>query len=491
MTPDEAVTVDALRTWKRDPVRMVRDLFGAEPDAWQIEALRAFADPQYQRIAMQACAGPGKSTVLAWCGWNFMLCYSDGVNHPNGAATSMTGDNLKAGLWKELALWYERSSILRAAFEVTGTRIFQREYPKTWFIDARSFAKMADQEAQGRTLSGLHAKSILYLCDESGSTPPAVGRAAEQGLGDTFAEFAKILQAGNPVSHESMLYESVTAQSHLWHVITITADPDNPQRTPRKSIAWAREQISLHGRDNPWVMAFIMGEFPPTSINALLGPDEVRAAMHRHLRTDQYDFAQKRLGIDVAREGDDSTVIFPRQGLAAHKYVEMKHAKSGPVAARIAAAKQRWGSELELIDSTGGHASGVIDFSAQAGINLFEVNFSGKADDNRYFNKRSEMYWRAAEWVKSGGALPNLPGLIREATAATYTFQGGKFRVEDKAQIKARIGKSPDFWDAFCCTFALVELPSQLAAMDLPSDASGAHAATEFDPYREDTSHAL
>jgi hypothetical protein len=84
---------------------------------------------------------------------------------------------------------------------------------------------------------------------------------------------------------------------------------------------------------------------------------------------------------------------------------------------------------------------------------------SGNAPDPRYFNMRSYLYFKAAEWVKSGGWLPNVPGIVREATAATYWFENGKFRVEEKKQIKSRIGVSPDYWDAFMETFALPEAP--------------------------------
>src|SRR4051812_43225790 len=99
---------------------MVRDLFGVIPDAWQAKALDAWACAKpRERIAMQACAGPGKSAVEAWCGWNGLLCYSDGHDHPQGAAVSITGENLKNGLWKELAYWRERSPVLQRAFEMT------------------------------------------------------------------------------------------------------------------------------------------------------------------------------------------------------------------------------------------------------------------------------------------------------------------------------------------------------------------------------------
>lgn len=468
--------------WRADPVRFVREVFRVEPDAWQADVLRALADPSAPRIAMQACAGPGKSTVLAWAGWWFLVCCGDGHEHPNGAAVSITADNLKNNLWKELALWRDRATdgLLVAAFDMTSEMIVERDHPKTWYLSARSFPKTADREAQGRTLSGLHAAAILYLVDESGDMPPAVGRAAEQGLGN--CHWGKILQAGNPTSQDGMLFESVTAGAHQWRVFRITGDPDDPQRSPRIKRAWAEEQIAKYGRDNPWVMAYILGLFPPSSLNALLGPDEVRAAMARHLREDDYSFSQKRIGVDVARFGDDATVLFPRQGLAARRPVEIRNARTNEIAARLAQAKARWGSELELIDDTGGWGAGVVDQCLLAGIPLVPVNFAGKADDPRYFNKRTEMYFRAAEWVKAGGALPPIPELVREATATTYWFDKGKMRVEEKDQVKAKLGKSPDHWDAFVLTFALADQPSITDPVGRLLQPTAGKALSDWDP---------
>lgn len=474
--------------WKRDPALMVRQLFHVEPDAWQLKALRAFGDPLRRRIAMQACAGPGKSAVLAWCAWNFLVCYVDENEHPNAAAVSITGDNLKNNLWKELAVWRGRAPLLQQMFEMTTEKVFAREHPATWFLSARSFAKSADVEAQGRTLSGLHAKFILYLLDETGDMPPAVMRAAEQGLSN--CTWGKIVQAGNPTSHDGSLYLAAAVQPHLWHVIAVTADPDASDRTSRVPVEWAREQIALYGRDNPWVQAYILGRFPPSSLNALLGPDQVRDAMRRHLRADQYEFSQKRIGVDVARFGDDRTVLFPRQGLAAFKPEVMRNARTHEIAARIAQGKARWSSEVEFIDDTGGWAAGVVDSALQGGITLIPVNFSGQADDPRYYNKRSEMHFRAAQWVKDGGALPDMPELAREAVAPTYWFEGGKLRVEEKEQIKKRIGVSPDYWDAFITTFAWVDQPSGAAALvgaGAPRWPQAGRVISDYDIYGEGT----
>lgn len=452
-----------LPRWKADPVQFVREQFQVEPDAWQADTLRSFASSEsiHRRIAMPAAAGPGKSTVLSWCGLNFLACYAEPGEHPNGVAMSCTADNLRDGLWKEFAKWYGRSRYLQTILVWTKERLFARDHPETWFLSARSFSKTADAEEQGRTLSGLHAKYILYLIDESGDINPAVLNAAEQGLSN--CTWGKILQAGNPTSHHGTLYQAVVTQRHQWTVVRITGDPDDPRRSPRIDLEWAKEQITLHGRDDPWVMAYILGQFPPSSINALLGPDEVQVAMERHLQVDEYGFAQRRLGVDVARFGDDATVLFPRQGLASFRYLEMRNAKTPAIAARVAYAKERFQSEVEFIDDTGGYGAGVIDALELAGHSPMGVNFSGKAADPRYFNLRSEMWFRMAEWVKKGGALPPIPALARELTAPTYVFHQGKFRLEEKDQIKKRLGFSPDASDALCLTFCLPELPSHEA----------------------------
>lgn len=484
-----------LAEWRASPPTMVRELFKAEPDRWQFEALEAFAspDPKKKRIAMKACAGPGKSTVEAWCAWNFLLCYAEKDHHPNALAISITGENLRDNLWKELAVWRGRSALLQRVFEQTTERIFMRTYPQTWWLSARSFPKTADAEVLGRTLSGLHAKFMAYFVDETGDMPPAVLRAAEQGLGGAEGTWAKILQAGNTTSQLGALYAAANVQRHLWHVITITADPDDPNRTPRVSLEWAREQIALYGRDNPWVMAFILGQFPPTAINALLGVDDMEASMRRGLLPGSFEHVQKRIGIDVARFGDDRTVLFPRQGLRALNPVVMRSQNGPQIAARIARAKTSWGSELELIDDTGGWGASAIDAAALAQIALMPVNVSLPASDARYFNLRSEINFLAADWVKSGGALPpGFPELIREACAVTYYFDKGKLRVTEKAQIKSVLGVSPDLWDAFCLTFALPDMPARAAQLlggagyELALAGAGAQLnqlPTEWDPF--------
>lgn len=472
-----------LKEWRENPCRFVVDNFNAIPDKWQEDGLNAFAsnDPIKTRISLQACAGPGKSTLLAWCGWNFLTCYGEAGEHPKGAAMSVTSDNLKDNLWAEFSKWQGRSEFLLRAFTWNKERIASVSNPQTWFISARSFPKTADAEEQGRTLSGLHSKYVLYLIDESGDISPNVLKSAEQGL-STKPKFGKIMQAGNPTSQSGMLYAVATSLRDQWTIIRITGDPKDPDRSPRIDVEWAQKQIDAYGRDNPWVMAYILGLFPPSAINTLLGPDEVEASMKRTMKDHEYNFSQKRLGVDVARFGDDSTIIFPRQGLRAFKCIEMRGARTNDIAARVITGKIKWKSEMEFVDGTGGWGAGVIDSMIQGGYSPQEINFSGKAIDPRYFNKRTEMWFEMAEWVKRGGWLPNDLSLQKELCAPTYTFQNGKLKLEEKDQIKDRLGFSPDRADALCLTFALPEMPASLPYPFNLLEKEKSQALHEYDP---------
>lgn len=481
-----------IKEWREFPVKFIREIFGVEPDIWQAQALNAFArqDISSMRIAMKACVGPGKTAVMAWIGLNFLVCYGDRGEHPKGACVSVTADNLKDNLWPEFSKWMQRSEFLKGILVWTKERIFAKDHPETWWLSARTFSKKADKETQGRTLSGLHSKYILYLIDEGGDIPPSILRSAEQGL-STGPTFGRIVVAGNPTSLDGVLYTAAVTQAHLWTVIKITGDPDDPERSPRISIEWAREQIKEYGRDNPWVMATILGQFPPASINQILGIEEVELAMKRELRPDVYSWAQKRLGIDVARFGDDRTVLFPRQGLWAGKPVIMRHnvlhdKPSVDIANRAMMAKMRWNQEREYFDDTVGWAHGAIDVMRAAGHNsVVAVNFaSTKTPDPRYYNYRSMCWMKMAEWIRSGAKLPNIPELKRELTAPTYTYQQGKYLLEDKKQIKSRLGFSPDLADALANTFAEIEMPG--SSTDFPFNQDRGKLKTEYDPFSAD-----
>jgi phage terminase large subunit len=425
---------------------MVRELFNVEPDAWQLEALEAF--PHTPRLAMKACTGPGKTAVLAWLGWNFLLTRP----YPYVACTSITGDNLRANLWTELARWREKSPLLMHAFQKTGEKIYAVDHEQTWKLEARKWAKDADAAQIGNALAGVHADYVMWLLDESGDYPDAIMPTCEAIFSGNPKE-AHIVQAGNPTRRGGPLFRAVYDRSGLWRVINITADPDDPKRTPRVSVEHARSQISQWGRDNPWVKVKIFGEFPDSDFNALIGHDEVLASFKRYYR--DLGNSPKVIGVDVALQGDDASVIFKRQGLQAFAAKKYRNISPTQGAGQVAREWADWGADAVFVDNTGGFGSGWVDQLMNLGRSPIGVHFAAEAHmKERFYNKRAEMYFDAVEWIKRGGALPEDNELLAALTQTTYTHKNDRMLLEPKDDVKAKLGYSPDCCDAFILTFA-------------------------------------
>jgi hypothetical protein len=437
---------NAFRRWRGFPQQFVREVFGVVPDAWQDDVLAAF--PANPRLAMKACKGPGKTAVLAWLAWNFLLTRP----HPKIAATSVTGDNLADNLWAEMAKWQGQSELLKATFEWQKTRIICRDHPETWWMSARPWSRSASREEQGLALAGLHADYIMFILDESGGIPDAVMVSADAALSS--CKEGHIVQAGNPTHLEGPLYRACTTERRLWHITEITGDPDDPKRSPRVKVEWAREQIEKYGRDNPWVLINVFGRFPPSSINALIGSDECADATRRFYREADIDHAARILGVDVARFGDDSSVIFPRQGLVAFPPIQYRNLDSATGGGAVAGKWRDWSADACFVDDSGGYGAGWIDALRGLGRSPIGISFASRPTDLRYLNKRAEMYFLAVQWIKDGGAIPNCPELISALTQMTYAFKGDRMMIEDKDQLKQRIGFSPDHADALALTFA-------------------------------------
>ncbi len=464
---------------------MCRELFKDEYgqpmvlEDFQEDFLTLFPDPNKQRQALQACVGPGKTTALVLAAINSQVCYGGNHTslHPQAAAVSVSADALRDNFWKELAVWYGQSQFLQSQFELTAEKFFHRKFPKTWFISARAYPRKADSAQLGRVLSGLHSRNIFYFLDESGQMPIEVLLAAEQGLSK--CDFGKILQAGNPmaVGPEWMLHTSVNKlratneNPNGWHVFRVNNDPDKPRKSIlpnwEKTLAWCRQMIKDWGRDNPWVKYAVFGEFPPSSFNTLIGPEAVEEAMTRKVPSSSYSFMQKRFGVDVAFQGDDMTVIAPRQGLMHFEPEKVRldltsRTFSLDIAARVMEKARLFKPEMIYVDATGGYGDGVLSAINQHQFFQTEgVIFNATATNRRFYNKRTEMWWNFIDAVKNGAALPaNCPELITGLSSATYTLKGGLFLLEPKDLMKTRLKRSPDTEDAYALTYAQPDCPA-------------------------------
>lgn len=488
----EAERESAIRTlvrWRSDVIAFARECLHFEPDDWQLAFMRALTEKRSRatpaaerrrRFALKACVGPGKTAVLAIVVWWFIATRPDA----KGACTSITGDNLDANLWAELAKWQDKSPLLQTAFEWTATQVRSRERPATWFIDARRWSNAADPNALGNTLAGLHGDNVIFVIDEAGGVPQEVAAAAEGGLANVDEDAGReaiFLIAGNPTHLSGPLYAACGRDRSRWYVQEITGDPDDPKRAKRISIDWAREMIASYGRDSDVVKVKVLGQFPSQSPDSLLGPDDVTRATKRVYPEAAWRDEVKILGVDIARHGDDRSVLLMRQGPVVFRPRILRELDTMELAGHVSQVIDKHHPDAVFLDQAT-FGMGVVDRLKQLNYRVIGVDFGGKDYEPEYFNRRAGMWFRMAEWVKQVGVLPDMPEFHAELTAPKYSFErDNKLKLEKKSEIKKRTGVSPDVADALALTFASPVKPQRLVA-GLP----GARQQTqhEYDPFK-------
>ena len=195
-------------------------------------------------------------------------------------------------------------------------------------------------------------------------------------------------------------------------------------------------------------------DFSASEDNVLITIDMVSKAAHKGLNAQDVAGAVRVIGVDVARFGDDRSVICKREGLWCHDLRVVEKADNMTFAGIVAREIDEFKPDGVFIDA--GRGEGVIDRLRQLGYRVMEINFGMKATDSaKYANKRSEMWDRVREWLIAGAAIPNNPDLKGELASPTYKFDAaGRLVLEPKEKMKERGLRSPDMADALALTFA-------------------------------------
>ncbi len=200
--------------------------------------------------------------------------------------------------------------------------------------------------------------------------------------------------------------------------------------------------------DDPDLWEHVYGGKPMTQGDRSIIPRvSCRAAAERDIVPEGY----LQIGVDVARFGDDETVIYKRRGL---KVLERKSWRGQDT---IQSANEAWNmanhdpSVMIVVDDTGVGA-GVSDKLAELGAKVYRFIAGGKAlNSDKYENATAEL-WH--EFPVDVADIPDDPELIRQLSGRQYSYdKKGRRRAEPKDEYKKRIGKSPDDADALLLCF--------------------------------------
>lgn len=165
------------------------------------------------------------------------------------------------------------------------------------------------------------------------------------------------------------------------------------------------------------------------------------------------------LGVDVARFGDDKSAICYRQGRWCSKIESYSHLDTVELA-NLLTSKIKDLNPARVFLDLGNMGAGVYDILVDRGYSdtVRGVNFGSKAlSEERYVNRRAEMWGEANEWLKQElpVQIPNDDELLDDLCSVNKSYDSrGRLILEKKEDVKKRIGRSPDKADAFVLTFA-------------------------------------
>jgi hypothetical protein len=420
-------------TYFTDPVGYVRDVLQAEPDTWQIDALNAVRDNK--RVAGASGHGIGKTAFVAWIIHWFMATRPN----PQVVVTANTKNQLDSKTWRELAKWNQKA-LNGHWFEVKATRMELKDSPETWFASAIPWT-----EHNSESFAGTHEEHVLVVFDEASAIADVIWDVVEGAMTTPGARWVAL---GNPTRNTGRFRECWGRFRHRWH--TMQVDSRKAKMADQTQI---KEWIADYGEDSDFVRVRVKGEFPKSSSAQLISTALVEAAVA--YKAVGFEKLPLILGVDVARFGDDQTVICARRGRKVYPLMKHRELDTMQVAGKVAAAIKELKPSLVNID-IGAMGAGVVDRLREQGFEVRGVNFGGEPVDKiKYANKRAEMWGETLEWLKEGGEIPDDYELRQDLIGPEYSYTSSQqLLLEKKESMKRRGLSSPDCADAFALTFA-------------------------------------
>lgn len=442
---------------RRDPLPVAEALFGAHLWSKQREVVESVW--VNKRTAVRSCHGVGKTYTAAVVALTFLLC------HPRSRVitTAPTFTQVENLLWREI-----KALMAQCAFDFgVESNATKLELSPDWFAIGLSTDKP-------ERFQGQHAEHILLIVDEASGVDDLIYEAGE---GYLTSEHARLLLIGNPTQLAGQFHRAFHSERHLWNTIHISAH-DSPNLTGEDvpdhlrrhliSKSWVEEKAAMWGVESAPYEVRVLGEFPSTADNTVMGLRAVEAAQQRECGTD----GATVVSCDVARFGSDETVIALRQG---HR-VRVVETFFGKRTTHTAGACLRWAREHDadwIVVDDAGVGGGVTDALEEAAE--FEIHaFNGAEqaiEPDEYPNRRSEVWFAFADLLPTLDLDDDMQ-LAGDMTAPTYKLDSkGRRVVEAKADTKKRLGRSPDRGDAVLMAYAPTRNSSPAAAAS-PLEAS-------------------
>jgi hypothetical protein len=440
---------------KENPTFFVENVIGMTT-LWKKQQEIINSVQKNARTAVRSCNGAGKTFVTA----NTVTWFL--ATHPNSivVSTAPTARQVRELLWQEINNIHQNSK-----YPLGG-----RCLNVSWTMGAKWFAVGLSTNDANR-FQGFHADNILGVIDEAAGVEAPIWEGMDAIL---TSSGARLLVIGNPTEPSGRFFDAFS--SDLYNKIHISAF-DTPNFTENGityediksgewrdkmdslifpsliTPRWVAEHMEIWGEDSPAFQARVMGNFPIIGTDTMIPLGWVLRAKEREL-----DFKDKdRVGmaIDVARFGDDESVIGIRKGNSLTSYEVLNNVDVYALAKAAKKIADREKPETIKVDVVG-IGAGVADILRAWGYQAIDYVAQERAwNASKFVNRRTESWFLIREKFRNNEInLPADEKLVGQLTAPKYVFDSaGRYKLESKEDIKKRGLESPDRADVVAMLF--------------------------------------
>lgn len=452
------------------PDQFIVDCFdwkdGQGPAPYQLEIARKLF--KYRRIAVRGPHGLGKSALASWLVLWFALT-RDGEDWKI-PTTASAWRQLTKYLWPEIRKWSRRLK-----WDLIGRKKFadNREmFTLNLRLETGEAFAVATNDSE--SIEGAHASSsrkgrggIFYIFDEAKVIPEATWDSAEGAFstddGNTF--WLAISTPGEPRGRFYDIHQRKPGYRdwNVRHVTLLEAIASG-----RISRDWA-ENRKIQWRGDARYINRVEGNFAASESDSIIPLSWVEEANERwYAQEDRQRNSpdpMKRLGADIARYGDDTTVfskVFGDYFVRIEKHTKTETTENAGTLIAYLRKHPECFCMIDVIGVGAGVYDMVKDAIGESRVAAFnssvKTDFRDTSGQWGFVDTRSAAWWNMRELLdpKNGHlvALPPDENLTGDLTAPSWKVAGnGKIRVESKDSIRSRIGKSTDEGDAVVIAF--------------------------------------
>lgn len=443
-----------------DPVAFVHDCFywdeGRSPTFYQDEIMAAIGDNK--RVCVRGPHGLGKSTLLAWVVIWFTLT-RDKVIDFKVPTTASVFRQLQRFLWPEIHKW-----ISKINWDRVGRKPFSERVELTGMnIRLSTGEAFAMSSNRPDLIEGAHASELLFVFDEAKSIEVPTWNSVEGAFSTGQCYWLAFSTPGEPAGRFYDIQARKPGYDDWWvrHITldeAISAGRIDNDWVEQRRLQWGEQSAVFQNR--------VLGEFAASGEDSIVPLAWVEKAMERYEAWVE-EHGDKLpeftcVGVDIARYGEDKTVLATRYGSMLHqlRYFPLQDTmETTGLAAGLLLAKGGYA----VVDVVG-QGAGVVDRMKEMKLDVRPFNASGKSDlkdrsgELAFLNARAAAWWGMRELLDpnfdSDIMLPPDDMLIGDLTAPRWRISsGGKIQTEAKDDIRARIGRSPDSGDAVVMAF--------------------------------------